>query len=213
MEDSIEVMLQERISKLLSYYRDNRVLAFVAGAIFSRIYGLWAMFCLPGIKVPFQLKVPFLPSTKEQTENVMRLLEGRQGQLADLGSGDGRLLSVCSMLFQCTGFEINSMLLACSRSQAWWREIPHTHVTFIKQDFWKGSIKLSKPVLFKYLVRWLIWRRKLLKELLFDARVVVCRFPFPHWPHSCTSGSGLDQVCAYNVSQKRDTCSSWKTHP
>lgn len=93
MEDSIEVMLQERISKLLSYYRDNRVLAFVAGAIFSRIYGLWAMFCLPGIKVPFQLKVPFLPSTKEQTENVMRLLEGRQGQLADLGSGDGRLLS------------------------------------------------------------------------------------------------------------------------
>lgn len=93
MEDSIEVMLQERNSKLFYRYRDNQVLTFVAGAIFSGIYGLWAMFCLPGLKVPFWLKVPFLPSTKAQTENVMKLLEGRQGWLADLGSGDGRLVS------------------------------------------------------------------------------------------------------------------------
>lgn len=57
---------------------------------------------------------------------------------------------------------------------------------------------------------------KLLKELPANARVVVCRFPFPHWPHSCTSGSGLDQVWAYNVSsvrETRDMTSSLKTHP
>lgn len=93
MEDSIEIMLQEQNFKLLSQYRENRVLTFTAGAIFSGIYGLWAMFCLPGLRVPFRLKVPFLPSTKKQTENVMKLLEGGQGQLADLGSGDGRLVS------------------------------------------------------------------------------------------------------------------------
>lgn len=93
MEDSIEVMLQERNSKLLYHYRNNRVLTFAAGAIFSGLYGLWAMFCLPGLKVPLRLKVPFLPSTKVQTENVMKLLEGRQGWLADLGAGDGRLVS------------------------------------------------------------------------------------------------------------------------
>lgn len=29
------------------------------------------------------------------------------------------------------------MLLAYSRGQAWWRGIPHTHATFVKQDFWK----------------------------------------------------------------------------
>lgn len=93
MEDSIEVMLQERTSKLLCPNQDNRVLTFGAGAIFSGLYGLWAMFCLPGLKVPFRLKVPFLPSTKDQTENEMKLLEGRRGRLADLGSGDGRLVS------------------------------------------------------------------------------------------------------------------------
>ncbi|KAK3550212.1 hypothetical protein QTP86_021246 [Hemibagrus guttatus] len=168
MEDSIEVMLQERNSKLLSRYRDNRVLAFPAGAIFSGIYGLWAMFCLPGMKVPFRLKVPFLPSTKEQTENVMKLLKGRQGQLADLGSGDGRLTDLS---------------------------------------------KYTNVVAFLTLAVMADLEVKLLKELPVDARVVVCRFPFPHWPHSCTSGSGLDQVWAYNVSETRDTDSSLKAHP
>ncbi len=38
-------------------------------------------------------QVPFLPSTKEQTLNVIKLLEGHKGRLADLGSGDGRLVS------------------------------------------------------------------------------------------------------------------------
>lgn len=46
---------------------------------------------------------------------------------------------------------------------------------------------------------------KLLKELPADAQVVVCRFPFPHWSHSYASGSGLDQVWAYNVSSMRET--------
>uniref|UniRef100_A0A8C1RK31 Uncharacterized protein n=1 Tax=Cyprinus carpio TaxID=7962 RepID=A0A8C1RK31_CYPCA len=85
-------------------------------------------------------QVPFLPSTKEQTLNVIKLLEGRKGYLADLGSGDGRLVfAASSMGFRCTGFEINSILLAYSRSKAWWRGVPHTDIHFVKQDFWKVS--------------------------------------------------------------------------
>uniref|UniRef100_A0A8K9X8P4 Uncharacterized protein n=1 Tax=Oncorhynchus mykiss TaxID=8022 RepID=A0A8K9X8P4_ONCMY len=45
-----------------------------------------------------------------------------------------------------------------------------------------------------------VLEEKLLKELSEDAMVVVCRFPFPHWPHTCSKGSGLDQVWAYDVS-------------
>uniref|UniRef100_A0A673J7N3 Protein FAM173B-like n=1 Tax=Sinocyclocheilus rhinocerous TaxID=307959 RepID=A0A673J7N3_9TELE len=147
------------------------------GSAFAGVYRLWAMFCMPGLRVPFRLKVPFLPSTKEQTLNVIKLLEGRKGHLADLGSGDGRLaFAAPSMGFQCTGFEINSMLLACSRSKAWWRGVPHTDIHFVKQDFWKLSL----------------------------LQVIVCRFPFPHWPHSCTAGSGLNQVWAYDVHTARE---------
>lgn len=43
----------------------------------------------------------------------------------------------------------------------------------------------------------------LLKELSEDARVVVCRFPFAHWPHTCSKGAGLDQVWGYDVSTVR----------
>ncbi|KAE8636269.1 hypothetical protein XENTR_v10002914 [Xenopus tropicalis] len=41
--------------------------------------------------------------------------------------------------------------------------------------------------------------KKLSAELPDDARVIVCRFPFPHWPHTCTEGASLDQVWAYDV--------------
>lgn len=38
------------------------------------------------------VQVPYLPSSRTQTQNVMKLLHGRTGCLADLGSGDGRLV-------------------------------------------------------------------------------------------------------------------------
>lgn len=40
------------------------------------------------------VQVPYLPSSRTQTQNVMKLLHGRAGSLADLGSGDGRLVSL-----------------------------------------------------------------------------------------------------------------------
>ncbi|XP_017549165.1 ATP synthase subunit C lysine N-methyltransferase-like isoform X2 [Pygocentrus nattereri] len=201
MEDSIDVILQDRNSKLLHPYRDNQILTLVTGAVFSGVYGLWAMFCMPGLKVPLRLKVPFLPSTNVQTKNVIKMLDGRQGQLADLGSGDGRLVfAACAAGFQCTGFEINSMLLAYSRGRAWWRGLPHSKATFVNQDFWKTDLsKYTNVIAFLAPAVMQDLEEKLLKELPGDARVVVCRFPFPHWPHSCTTGTGLDQVWAYDV--------------
>lgn len=46
-----------------------------------------------GINVVCTVQVPYLPSSGMQTQNVLRLLRGRAGCLADLGSGDGRLVS------------------------------------------------------------------------------------------------------------------------
>ncbi|KAL6472519.1 hypothetical protein MHYP_G00187070 [Metynnis hypsauchen] len=167
MEDSIDVIIQDRNSKLLHPYQDNQILTLVTGAVFSGVYGLWAIFCMPGLKVPLRLKVPFLPSTNVQTKNVMKMLDGRQGQLADLGSGDGRLTDLSK----------------------------YTNV-----------IAFLAPAVMQDL------EEKLLKELPGDARVVVCRFPFPHWPHSCTTGAGMDQVWAYDVytAQHRANTSSLK---
>ncbi|XP_061117581.1 ATP synthase subunit C lysine N-methyltransferase isoform X2 [Conger conger] len=202
MEDSIEVMLQDYSSGYLRRHRDNHVLAVCSSALLAGFYGLWTMFVLPGFrKVPARLKVPYLPSSLEQTANVMKLLQGRQGTLADLGSGDGRLvLAASSRGFHCTGFEINSILLAYSRARAHWRGVPHSHANFVNKDFWKTDLSgYSNVTAFLAPGVMEALEQKLLAELPDGARVVSCRFPFPRWPPSLTEGSGLNQVWAYDV--------------
>ncbi|XP_036384921.1 adenine nucleotide translocase lysine N-methyltransferase-like [Megalops cyprinoides] len=206
MEDSIEVILQDRSSKFMHRCQDNRILTLSTWAVFTGFYGLWTMFMLPGfLKVPFRLKVPYMPSSTAQTQNVMKLLEGRKGRLADLGSGDGRLVfAACSLGFQCTGFEINSMLRAYSRGKARWKGIPYAHVNFVNKDFWKTDLSAYNNVtVFLAPSVMEVLEEKLLRELPQEARVVVCRFPFPRWPHTCSAGAGLDQVWAYDVDTVR----------
>ncbi|XP_032076104.1 ATP synthase subunit C lysine N-methyltransferase isoform X2 [Thamnophis elegans] len=40
--------------------------------------------------------------------------------------------------------------------------------------------------------------KKLGDELLEDARVIACRFPFPHWRPNHSFGEGIDTVWAYD---------------
>ncbi|XP_048859813.1 adenine nucleotide translocase lysine N-methyltransferase isoform X3 [Brienomyrus brachyistius] len=205
MEDSIEVILQDP-GWFLPHYRDNSLLAALGGAVLTASYGLWTMFVLPGFrKVPMRLKVPYLPSSAKQTANVMKLLEGRRGRLADLGSGDGRLVfAACSAGFQCTGFEINSILLACARSKARWKGIPPTQVNFVSKDFWTSDVSKFRNVTV-FLAPGVMEElgEKLIKELPRESQVIACRFPFPTWPSASTEGSGLDQVWAYDIDSIR----------
>lgn len=205
MEDSIEVILQDN-SRALSTTTDHPLVTACTGAMITGIYGLWSMFALPGFrKVPWKLKVPYLPSSKDQTLNTMKLLEGRSGRLADLGSGDGRLVFAASSAgFQCTGFEINSILVSYARSRAHWKGVPPSQAAFVKKDFWKIDLSsynnvtaFLAPGVMKPL------GEKLLKELPADARVIACRFPFPDWPQESSAGSSLDQTFAYDIEKVR----------
>ncbi|XP_034026394.1 ATP synthase subunit C lysine N-methyltransferase isoform X2 [Thalassophryne amazonica] len=205
MEDSIEMILQDH-AWVLPPRKDHPVVTACTGALLTGLYGLWSLFVTPGFrKVPCSLKVPYLPSSKDQTLNVMKLLEGRRGCLADLGSGDGRLVFAASSAgFQCTGFEINSILLAYSRSKAWWTGVPSSQATFVNKDFWKTDLSIYNNVT-AFLAPGVmeVLANKLFKELPEDARVIACRFPFPDWPHQSSVGSGLNQTWAYDISTVR----------
>ncbi|XP_067087148.1 ATP synthase subunit C lysine N-methyltransferase isoform X2 [Osmerus mordax] len=190
MEDSIEVILQEeKFSRSPPGSQNSPTLTALTGALLTGGYCVWRMFMLPGArKIPIGLKVPYLPSSTAQTLSVMKLLEGRTGRLADLGSGDGRLVFATSSVgFQCTGYEINSMLLAFSRCKAHWTGVPASQATFVNKDFWKMEMLAEK----------------LLRELADDVRVIACRFPFSQWPSHASSGSGLDQAWAYDINTVR----------
>ncbi|XP_034547276.1 adenine nucleotide translocase lysine N-methyltransferase isoform X2 [Notolabrus celidotus] len=205
MEDSIEVILQDH-AKVFLTTSSHPMVSACTGAVLTGLYGVWSLFVLPGFrKVPWKLKVPYLPSSKDQTLNVMKLLDGRTGRLAELGSGDGRLVFAASSAgFQCTGFEINSILLTYARSKACWTGVPSSQATFVKKDFWKTDLSsynnvtafLSPGVMG-------VLGEKLLKELPDDAHVIACRFPFPDWPQQSAVGSGLDQTFAYDISSVR----------
>ncbi|XP_061134396.1 ATP synthase subunit C lysine N-methyltransferase [Syngnathus typhle] len=154
-----------------------------------------------------QKQVPYLPSCKDQTWNIMKLLDGRTGRLADLGSGDGRVVFAASSAgFKCTGFEINSILVAYARAKARWTALPSSQAIFVKKYFWKTDLSQYNNVT-AFLATGVmeVLGEKLLKELPDDARVIACRYPFPSWPHQSTLGSGLNQTWAYDIGTVRSS--------
>ncbi|XP_018121456.1 adenine nucleotide translocase lysine N-methyltransferase isoform X2 [Xenopus laevis] len=185
MEDNIDTILLNKTTTFLYNDKPSSWLPSLVTACTVSTYAFWAMFVFPGFrKVPVKLRVPFLPSSKCQTTNVLKLLKGREGKFVDLGSGDGRLVfTAVSLGLQCTGYELNPVLLNWAKTLARWRGLSPTQATFLKQNFWEMETL----------------EKKLLAELSEGARVIVCRFPFPHWPPTCTEGVGLNQVWAYDV--------------
>ncbi|XP_029296330.1 protein N-lysine methyltransferase FAM173B [Cottoperca gobio] len=209
MEDSIDVILQD-YGRIRPTNRPNPVLSACVGALLTGLYGVWRMFSMPGTRIiPSNLMVPYLPSSKGQTLNIMQLLEGRTGCLADLGSGDGRLVFAASSAgLQCTGFEINSILVAYSRGKACWRAVPSSQATFVRKtdlSTYNNVTAFLSPGLMEVL------GEKLLKELPDDACVLTTRLPFPNWPQRTSVGSGLDQTFAYDISTVRSLRKVQKT--
>lgn len=112
------------------------------------------------------LQVPYIPASKAQVDNVMTLLKGRNGGLVDLGSGDGRIVSINRIfeekrlflqLFKfftaviltqkvleasrrgfspAVGYELNPWLIRLSRFYAW-RADRHKEVSYRREDLWK----------------------------------------------------------------------------
>eukprot|EP00079_Xenopus_tropicalis_P014141 XP_004910399.1 PREDICTED: protein FAM173B-like isoform X2 [Xenopus tropicalis] len=111
-----------------------------------------------------------------------------------------RVFSAVSLGLQCTGYEFNPILINWAKTLAWWRGISPNQATFLKQNFWEVDLSQYKNVtVFLAPNAMETLEKKLSAELPDDARVIVCRFPFTHWPHTCTEGASLDQVWAYDV--------------
>lgn len=50
-----------------------------------------APFILPALR---KVCLPYVPATDRQVNNVMKLLKNKKGRVIDLGSGDGRIVSI-----------------------------------------------------------------------------------------------------------------------
>ena len=69
----------------------GKVILGIFGATFVGVTAVTLPFVLPALR---KVCLPFVPATTTQVSNVMKLLQGRKGLLVDLGSGDGRIVSI-----------------------------------------------------------------------------------------------------------------------
>ncbi|XP_063040238.1 adenine nucleotide translocase lysine N-methyltransferase [Engraulis encrasicolus] len=196
--------------ELLSEVRERRlgvwgVLQIAAGTG-AAVYAMWAGILMPGFrKVPLRLQVPYLPASRAQVRNVMTLLHGRSGNVADLGSGDGRIvLEAFKRGFTpAVGYELNPWLVRLANFHAW-REGHYGKVSYLREDLWKVDLTRCKNVTVFLAPSVLpLLKDKLLTELPDDALVVAGRFPFPDWTPSQVEGEGYDRAWAYNMQTLR----------
>ncbi|XP_061444043.1 ATP synthase subunit C lysine N-methyltransferase isoform X2 [Rhineura floridana] len=151
----------------------------IIGGTLVALYSVATPFIAPALR---KHCLPFVPATSKQIENVLNMLKGRNGSLVDIGSGDGRIVIAAAKVgFKAVGYELNPWLVWYSRYCAW-REGVHQDAKFYISDLWK-MLQLEK---------------KLGEELRLDARVIACRFPFPHWRPNYNFGEGIDTVWAYD---------------
>nr|XP_048312967.1 ATP synthase subunit C lysine N-methyltransferase isoform X3 [Myodes glareolus] len=156
----------------------------IIGGALVTVYAVATPFITPALR---KVCLPFVPATSKQIENVVKMLQHRRGSLVDIGSGDGRIvIAAAKEGFPAVGYELNPWLVWYSRYRAW-REGVHGSAKFYISDLWK-MLQLE---------------RKLELELEGGARVIACRFPFPHWTPDHTAGEGVDTVWAYDMDSLR----------
>uniref|UniRef100_UPI0037E7752C adenine nucleotide translocase lysine N-methyltransferase n=1 Tax=Semicossyphus pulcher TaxID=241346 RepID=UPI0037E7752C len=176
--------------------------AQIAAGTGLAVYAMWVGILQPGFrKVPLKLQVPYIPASKAQVENVMTLLRGRKGGLADLGSGDGRIVLEAYQkgFTPAVGYELNPWLVRLARFHAW-RAGHHGKVSYRREDLWKVNLTECKNVTVFLAPSVLsLLQQKLQAELPDDALVVAGRFPFPDWTPCRTEGHGVDRAWAYSM--------------
>ncbi|KAM6962510.1 adenine nucleotide translocase lysine N-methyltransferase [Aplochiton taeniatus] len=199
-------------NEALAEFKDTHLgvvgIAQIAASTGLAVYAMWVGIYMPGFrKVPLRLQVPYLPASKTQVQNVMTLLRGRKGPLADLGSGDGRIvLEAHRQGFSPTvGYELNPWLVHLSRFHAW-RAGHHGKVSYRREDLWKVCLTDCKNVTV-FLAPSVLsqLQEKLKAELSDDAIVVAGRFPFPDWTPFMSEGQGVNQAWGYRMLDQRNS--------
>ncbi|MEK7087932.1 MAG: methyltransferase domain-containing protein [Patescibacteria group bacterium] len=128
----------------------------------------------------------FVPTKRRYVPRIIALLSPKQGEkIADLGSGDGRLLfAFAGAGAEAHGYEHNPLLVARSRTLSR-RHGLDGRVFVHMENFWNVDLSSFDGIVI-YGIPYIMPRleKKLRAELRPGARVVSLAFQFPNWPLS-----------------------------
>lgn len=127
----------------------------------------------------------FVPTKRKHVPRIIGMLAVKQGEMiADLGSGDGRLMiAIVEAGGIAHGYEHNPLLVVRARKN-FERLGIQDRATVYMENFWKADISKYDAIVI-YGISYIMPRleRKLRVELRPGARVVSYSFPFPTWQH------------------------------
>ncbi|CAH1270634.1 FAM173B [Branchiostoma lanceolatum] len=193
MDDSIEMEL----ATLASAERDRSFLLVkgVGGAV-CLTYMVNTALVFPWYK---RTTLPWIVSNRRQVCGVVRLLQGRSGNVVDLGSGDGRLVfAAASQGFRTDGYELNPFLLGYSRLLAHRKGLASL-ARFHRRDLFEANLRqynniviYGEPIILRRL------EQKLAEEVTSGSRVICCRYKLPTWAPTTTLGEGVETIYVYD---------------
>ncbi|MBX4191374.1 MAG: 50S ribosomal protein L11 methyltransferase [Candidatus Doudnabacteria bacterium] len=139
---------------------------------------------------------PFVPTQRKNLEKMIELAEIKRGEkLADLGSGDGRILIAAVRAGAIAhGYEINPLLIWYSRYKI--KKAGLSDKAFVHwKNFWLENFR-QYDVVTVFGITGIMERleSKLLTELKPGSRVVSNIFKFPNW-----EGKKMEGVTVYRV--------------
>ncbi len=155
------------------------------GAIVFLLLCVGSLFWFGGLLLPIIYRGgPFVPTSKQTVKHMIALAKlTPNDRVADLGSGDGRLLfaAIKAGAKSAHGYEIHPLLVMYSNWLARAKKIQDKTHTF-KQSFWDADMTKYDVVLLYQLPNPMQKLSKKLKdELPHGARIVVHAFPFDDW--------------------------------
>ena len=144
-----------------------------------------------------RINVPYVPSTWHKIEVMIELSNPQPGEkMADLGSGDGRIvMEFAKRDIESHGYEINSELAILAESKILDAELDVKAFIHIS-DFWEEDLS-SFDIVVIYGMTSIMTQleKKLRTELKPGSRVLSAIFHFPNWAPTAEK----DNVSLYTV--------------
>ena len=129
---------------------------------------------------------PYVPTQNAHVDEMIRIANlVPTDRVADLGSGDGRIVIAAAKagVADALGIEINGALVRVSKRSA--SRLGLKNARFVKESFWKTNVS-DRTVVFLYQVPYAMRKleTKLQEELPLGARIVSNDFRFENWKPS-----------------------------
>ena len=145
----------------------------------------------------------FFPANMRNVEIMVDLASLRPGdRIADLGSGDGRILIACARRgIRAEGYEINPVLVYLSRRAIRLAGL-EDFATVHWRSFWRADLA-SFDAIFVYGIPYIMadLRKKLERELRPGAKVISHVFPFPEWIPAAKNKN--EKTYLYEIGERR----------